>query len=185
MSLSRCIYWVATAVGLAIPLVSLLVFPPVSSLAVAAKGEVRAAGAASARVRGALHGPQMAQLGRSGGGSSAPIRPSSGPPPSPVTPSTPVPPSQLGSPAGQAPAIAPLSSQQQTQFATGSGRPGNLALSPGSSQGSPSEQAVSAPGGGGKGLEACMGFWEKATHMTKSEWRQACKRTIQEYPSVR
>ena len=182
MSLSRCIYWGATAVGLAIPLLSLLD----SSLAVAARGEVQAAGAESARgQRGDLQGPAMAQLGRSGGGSSAPIRPSSGPPSSPVTPSTPVPPSQLGSPAAQAPAIAPLSPQQQTQFATGSGRPGNLARSPGSSQGSPSEQAASAPGGGGKSLEACMGFWEKATHMTKAEWRQACKRTIQEYPSVR
>jgi hypothetical protein len=29
-----------------------------------------------------------------------------------------------------------------------------------------------------------MGFWEPATHMTKAEWRVACKRTMQEYPSV-
>jgi hypothetical protein len=29
-----------------------------------------------------------------------------------------------------------------------------------------------------------MGFWEPATHMTKIEWRAACKRTLQEYPSV-
>jgi hypothetical protein len=30
-----------------------------------------------------------------------------------------------------------------------------------------------------------MGFWDAATHMTKVEWRAACQRTMQEYPSVR
>jgi hypothetical protein len=29
-----------------------------------------------------------------------------------------------------------------------------------------------------------MGFWEAATHMTKTEWRAACKRTLQEFPTV-
>ena len=24
----------------------------------------------------------------------------------------------------------------------------------------------------------CMGYWEPATHMSKSEWRQACRRTL-------
>jgi hypothetical protein len=180
--LSRCICSRASGVA-----ISLLSFMTVAALA-----EVRATGVEDTRSeRGAFRGPALAQIGRSGGGSSASVRPttvrpSTAPPASPVTPSAPAPQSQLGSPAPQAPAIAPLSPQQQTQFNTGSGAPGaNLALSPGSSQGSPSQQAASTPGGGGKTLEACMGFWEKATHMTKAEWRQACKRTIQEYPSLR
>ena len=59
-----------------------------------------------------------------------------------------------------------------------------LALSPGSSSGSPSESAPSAPGGGGKTLADCMGFWDRETHMTKAEWKAACVRTMQEYPSV-
>jgi hypothetical protein len=29
-----------------------------------------------------------------------------------------------------------------------------------------------------------MGFWESATHMSKREWRTACLRTMDEYPSV-
>jgi hypothetical protein len=92
-----------------------------------------------------------------------------------------VPPSQVGQRAPQAAPVAPLSPQQQTQFATGGTPTSNLALSPGS----PTASAPSTPGGGGKGLEACMGFWEPATHMTKAEWRVACKRTMQDYPNVR
>jgi len=97
----------------------------------------------------------------------------------------------VGTPAPQSPAIAPLSPQLSTQFSTGGSAPqgnqGGLALSPGTSStaGSPSESAPSAPGGGGKSLAACMGFWDPATHMSKVEWRAACKRTMQEYPSVR
>jgi len=103
------------------------------------------------------------------------------PPQPPVNSSAmPVPPSQVGQAAPQAAPVAPLSPQQQTQFATGGTPNSNLALSPAS----PSESAPSAPGGGGKSLEACMGFWEPATHMTKAEWRAACKRTMQDYPSV-
>jgi len=30
-----------------------------------------------------------------------------------------------------------------------------------------------------------MGFWDAATHMTKGEWRAACKRSMQEFPSVK
>lgn len=94
---------------------------------------------------------------------------------------TPVRPSQVRQPAPQAAPVAPLSPQQQTQFATGGTPNSNLALSPGS----PSESTSIAPGGGGKSLEACMGFWEPPTHMTKAEWRVACKRTMQDYPNVR
>jgi hypothetical protein len=54
----------------------------------------------------------------------------------------------------------------------GTARQGSLALSPGS------EAAPSAPGGGGKTLNDCMGFWEPATHMSKQEWKAACQRTL-------
>jgi hypothetical protein len=106
-------------------------------------------------------------------------------PPAAVAPSTDAPPT-LAAPAPQAPAIAPLPPQLSTQFSSGGSPPqSNLALSPGAASASPSESAPSAPGGGGKGLAACMGFWDAATHMTKAEWRTACQRTMQEYPSVR
>jgi hypothetical protein len=126
-------------------------------------------------------------------GSSAPTRPaqtapattSSGslgsntttrPPVTTVTPSTGA--SSSLPPTQQLPAIAPLSPQLPTQFATGSGTTSsNLALSPGSS-GASSSAAPSAPGGGGKTLKDCMGFWEAATHMTKAEWKAACLRTM-------
>jgi hypothetical protein len=91
----------------------------------------------------------------------------------------------IGAPAPQPSAIAPLSPQLPTQFATGgSTGASSLALSPGTTPRSPSESAPSAPGGGGKTLADCMGFWEPATHMSKAEWRAACKRTLQEFPTV-
>lgn len=72
--------------------------------------------------------------------------------------------------------MAPLSPQLPTQFSTGGTTSGStLALSPG---GSPSGSTPSAPGGGGKTLRDCMGFWERATHMTKAEWKAACLRTM-------
>ncbi|KAB2911661.1 MAG: hypothetical protein F9K29_21925 [Hyphomicrobiaceae bacterium] len=82
------------------------------------------------------------------------------------------------------PPIAPLSPQLPTQFATGGATQSNLALSPGSSSSSSNQSPASRPGGGGKTLADCMGFWERATHMTKAEWRAACLRTMQEFPSV-
>ena len=103
------------------------------------------------------------------------------PQPPPSASASSAPPSQIAQPAPQAPAIAPLSPQLPTQFATGGTTNSSLALSPGS----PSESAPSTPGGGGKTLQACMDFWEPATHMSKTEWRAACKRTLQDYPSVR
>jgi hypothetical protein len=91
------------------------------------------------------------------------------------------------SPATQVPAVAPLPDQLQTQISGGGTRTqSSLALSPGiSGSGSPSEQAESRPGGGGKTLEDCMGFWEPETHMSKREWRAACLRTQKEHPTVR
>lgn len=120
-----------------------------------------------------------------GGGSA-----SSGPS-APAAAPTVTPPSRAAAATPQLAPVAPLSPQLPTQFATGGGaRQPNLALSPGnpsspgSSSASPSESAPSAPGGGGKTLAACMGFWDRETHMTKAEWKAACLRTMQEYPSV-
>jgi hypothetical protein len=75
---------------------------------------------------------------------------------------------------------APLSQPLPTQI-TGGGTATNLALSPGAS----SNSTPSAPGGGGKTLADCMGFWDKDTHMSKTEWRAACKRTMAENPTIR
>ena|SRR5215813_1099094 len=33
-------------------------------------------------------------------------------------------------------------------------------------------------GGGLDTLEGCIGFWDSATHMTKTEWKAACRRSI-------
>jgi hypothetical protein len=81
--------------------------------------------------------------------------------------------------------IPPLSGQLPTQFSSGGVVQPNMALSPGASS-SPgaSESAPSAPGGGGKSLDDCMRFWDRDTHMSKSEWRVACVRTMQDYPTV-
>jgi hypothetical protein len=72
-----------------------------------------------------------------------------------------------------------LSPQVQAPAASsgGTARTGTLALSPGATtSASPSEAAPSTPGGGGKTVAECMGFWESATHMSKQEWRAACQR---------
>lgn len=37
---------------------------------------------------------------------------------------------------------------------------------------------VTQPGGGGDTLADCMVLWDAATHMSKAEWRQTCKRTL-------
>src|SRR6476660_1730114 len=104
--------------------------------------------------------------------------------PTPPPPSV-MPPSVIAAPTPELDPIAPLSPQLQTQFSTGGVVQPNMALSPGvSSSASPSESAPSAPGGGGKSLADCMGFWDRETHMTKTEWKAACVRTMQDYPTV-
>jgi hypothetical protein len=86
----------------------------------------------------------------------------------------------------QQPAQAGITSAQPspqlpTQFATSGSIGVNSALAPGSSLGSPSESRPSSPGGGGKSLEDCMGFWDATTHMSKSEWRVTCLRTMKNF----
>jgi hypothetical protein len=103
-------------------------------------------------------------------------------PAAPVIAATP--PSAIGDPLPELAPIAPLTPQLPEQFSTSSIVQPNLALSPGTSPGSPSETAPSSPGGGGNTLADCMGFWDRGTHMTKAEWKAACIRSIQEFPSV-
>jgi hypothetical protein len=47
----------------------------------------------------------------------------------------------------------------------------------GSGTSSPSLAAPSIPGGGGDSFAACMGFWDRETHMNKREYAAACRRT--------
>src|SRR5262245_6265600 len=124
-------------------------------------------------------------------GATTPTAPS---PSSGLTPLSPTPSAGL-TPPGGAPAtttpttaqpgsVAPLSPMSEplpSQFATeqGGGAAPDLALSPGTSS------APSKPGGGGKALADCMGFWDAATHMSKVEWRAACKRSMKEFPDVK
>ena len=115
-------------------------------------------------------------------------------PPVTVAPSPPpaadaAPPPAIAAPLPELAPLAPLSPQLPTQFATGTSATGGLALSPGTPSStpnstSPSEAAPSLPGGGGKTLADCMGFWDRATHMSKGEWKAACIRTMAEEPSV-
>jgi hypothetical protein len=56
--------------------------------------------------------------------------------------------------------------------------------SPSGSSTSPTEAAPSLAGGGGKTLQDCIGFWDRATHMTKTEWRSACVRSQQRLESI-
>src|SRR5262245_38739908 len=135
---------------------------------------------------GALAGVAQAQSRPSGSPSAAtspatstPAQPSLTPRASPQpAPSTAAPPpaSAIGAPAPAVPSIAPLSPPQSPSTPSSGGLPrqSTLALTPGSR----SEAAPSAAGGGGRTLNDCMEFWEPTTHMTKQEWRAACKRTL-------
>ena len=90
----------------------------------------------------------------------------------------------LGQAAPQQQQVSPLSPQVPPPIASGGGsaRSGTLGLSPGTS---PSKSAQSTPGGGGKTLSDCMGFWDSATHMSKREWRAACQRVQHRLDNLR
>jgi hypothetical protein len=94
-----------------------------------------------------------------------------------ATPANPAPSSAVGSPSPSLAPLPPQSPSLTTAPLSSGGVPANRTTAP-SAGTSPSEAAASAPGGGGKTLEDCMTFWDRGTHMTKSEWRAACKRTI-------
>jgi hypothetical protein len=102
-------------------------------------------------------------------------------PQAPSVPSTALPPSAIAAPARQEATIAPLS-PVPAQIIDSSGgavtTPTASATTTTAANASPSESAPSTPGGGGDTLQACMGFWDRGTHMTKVEWRAACSRTL-------
>ena len=94
-------------------------------------------------------------------------------------PTTALPPSAIATPAPQTTAVAPLSPPPaQTIESSGGLARTDLTASAAASSASPSESAPSVPGGGGDTLQACMGFWDRGTHMSKVEWRAACTRTL-------
>jgi len=103
----------------------------------------------------------------------------------PAPPDRVMPPPEIAQPQPELAPLAPISPQLPTQFSSGGTLQPNMALSPdASSLTSPSGSAPSTPGGGGKSLADCMGFWDRATHMSKAEWKSACVRTMEEYPTV-
>jgi hypothetical protein len=99
--------------------------------------------------------------------------------PSPQTTVTTPPPSAIGTPAQPQPPVAPLSPQAETTTPSGGGSARTDKSASTTTSGtttSAGQPASSTPGGGGKTLQDCMGFWDKATHMTKQQWRDACLR---------
>jgi hypothetical protein len=109
---------------------------------------------------------------------SAPAAPKLSAPAAPAPPPTPTPSSAIGAPVPSAPKIAPLSPQIATTPLTGGSARNDLLPTPTSPSESPSQSAQSTAGGGGRTLRDCMSFWDRGTHMTKSEWRAACQRSI-------
>ena len=33
-------------------------------------------------------------------------------------------------------------------------------------------------------MARCLETWDRATHMSKQEWKETCKRTVKEYPEI-
>ena len=98
-------------------------------------------------------------------------------PAAPQSTTTAPPPSAIGAPMTFAPSIAPLSPQLSTTPLSGGSVRNDRLPSPVAPSDSPSQSSQSTAGGGGKTLQDCMGFWDRGTHMTKSEWRSACQRS--------
>jgi hypothetical protein len=90
---------------------------------------------------------------------------------------TPPPSSAIGTPMTPLSPLPPLSPQVTTTPLTGGSITTRVPSSTPSSA-SASEANPSAPGGGGKSLADCVGFWDRETHMTKGEWRAACQRSL-------
>jgi hypothetical protein len=96
--------------------------------------------------------------------------------PTPPPPATRAPAAVIGAPApqlntvpsGQLNGIAPLS-PPIPQLAN---------------QGSGGSSGVSLPGGGRAGLQACLEFWDRETHMTKAEWKASCERSVKRIESA-
>src|SRR4029453_11331841 len=90
---------------------------------------------------------------------------------------------EIAQPLPQLAPLAPISPQLPEQFSTGGTVQPNMALLPGSSSSTSASQSASTPGGGGKSLADCMGFWDRATHMSKAEWKAACVRSMEDDPN--
>jgi hypothetical protein len=89
----------------------------------------------------------------------------------------PTPPSAIGPPMTTLAPLSPLSPQLTTIPLTGGSVRTDKLQSPSPLSTSPSESVQSTAGGGGRTLEDCIKFWDRGTHMTKSEWRAACQRS--------
>jgi hypothetical protein len=88
-------------------------------------------------------------------------------------------PSTLAAPTPQAPTVPPLSPPVEAPAASGGGSARANSQAAGTTPGATTSSGLttpSTPGGGGRTLQDCMGFWDKGTHMTKQQWRAACQR---------
>ena len=106
---------------------------------------------------------------------SSPIVTSPAAPPQTTTATPPA--SVIGTPMTSPSPIAPLSPQITTTPLTGGTVRADKLPSASALSASPSESAQSTAGGGGRTLEDCIKFWDRGSHMTKSEWRAACARS--------
>jgi hypothetical protein len=102
--------------------------------------------------------------------------------PAPPSQPPPAPTPAIAAPVDQVPAVAPLSVPATTTILTAGGAA--RVNSSSSTSTSPSEATPSIAGGGGGSLADCMGFWEPATHMTKTEWKAACVRSMHRLDDV-
>jgi hypothetical protein len=55
-----------------------------------------------------------------------------------------------------------------------------------SAQAQPSQQKTTKSNKGWprSPMERCIASWDRATQMSKQEWRETCKRTVKEYPDL-
>lgn len=93
-----------------------------------------------------------------------------------------------GGASGSASTAAQTGASVTPPAGAGTAQPGSAAVAPQQPQNTLSElptalsaggtSATSTPGGGGKTLADCMAIWAPDTHMTKVEWRDTCKRTL-------
>jgi len=94
--------------------------------------------------------------------------------PAPASP--PAPSAVIGTPLPQLQPPTPLSTPLTLTTPTAGGTARTDSASPSSA--SPTEAAPTIPGGGGRSLQSCLDFWDPQTHMSKSEWKSACSRSL-------
>jgi hypothetical protein len=94
----------------------------------------------------------------------------------PAPPPPPTPAAVIGAPSPQQQPPTPLSTPLTLTTPTAGGNARTDSASPSSA--SPTEAAPTIPGGGGRTLQSCIDFWDQQTHMSKSEWKIACSRSL-------